>query len=98
MQIHPVIETFKDRYVMDPTLGPVRRREAILDHPGAQAIVIEDQEFYPDSDGTFDVPDDIAAKLLGRKTGNISWHPGANPFVTEAITQVPVAKTKTKVQ
>ena len=96
MQIHPVIETFEDRYVLDAERGPVRRRETILGHPGSESIVCEDNTYFADADGTFEVPNDVAAIFVGKRTGVISWHEGPSPFGMPAIGSPEVAKAKSK--
>lgn len=83
MQIHHVETSFHDRYVVDPEHGQVRRREEVLRCSDITQVSHDGKTYSRDDDGTFDVPDDVAAFLVGRRTGQGTWRTGPNPFADE---------------
>ena len=98
MQIHHIHIEYKNRWVLDPDLGQVQRREEIIQPSGASLMAIpagqfdstpDGQEFTADESGTFDLPDDVAEWLLTLP----GWTPGLSPFAPE--TPAP-AKTRAK--
>jgi len=80
-QIYHAETTTVERYVLDPTLGPIKRREEALKPSGTWRIGAPDgATFERGADGTFEVPDEVAAFWLRRP----GWHEGASPFAAEA--------------
>lgn len=86
MQIHHIITTEVDRFVLDATLGPVKRRELVMKSSGIDHLTYANREFHRDPDGTFTVDDDVAAFFLGRKDASGSWFAGPSPFAPEVST------------
>jgi hypothetical protein len=74
--IHHVETSYKDRWVADPDLGMVKRHEMILGRSTTGAIAHKGKTYNVTDDGTFEVPEDLAAFLLNQK----GWHEGATPF------------------
>lgn len=84
MQIHHVISSYIDRYVLDSTAGPVMRHELVMKESGAQAIVHEGKTYPLDEEtGTFDVPEEVGQFYISRPNGNGVWREGPNPFYME---------------
>jgi hypothetical protein len=97
MQIYHVHTTYEDRWVLDPQLGNVKRREEIIAPSGTHQLVIpagqfesvpEGGEFDADTSGTFSVPDDVGAYFL-RMPG---WNEGLSPFPPEEAPKKAAAK------
>lgn len=87
MQIHHVETTYVDRYVLDPSLGPIKRRELVM--KASDIVKVGDVERSPD--GTFDVPESLGAFLLSHRDRSGTWHEGPTPFPPE-----PKAKASSK--
>ena len=87
MQIYHCETTEVDRWVLDPTLGQVKRREQVIKPSGTCTISVPAGQFESTPDGgtfeaeadTFDVPDDVAAYFLARP----GWGQGVSPFPPE---------------
>jgi hypothetical protein len=88
MHIHHIEESYADRWMVDPDLGTVKRRELVMKPSGTAAIAVPPNTFesLPDGgtfnkaeDGTFDVPDDVG-EYFTRMPG---WHAGESPFPPE---------------
>ncbi|MGD0386755.1 MAG: hypothetical protein ABSB73_11555 [Solirubrobacteraceae bacterium] len=75
-QIHHVVQSTANRYVVDPDRGIVQRRELVMGASDIQQIKHGDDMFQVGDDGTFQVPERVAAHFL-RMPG---WHEGPNPF------------------
>lgn len=93
-QIYHVQQRTKNRHVVDPDQGMVMRSELIMQPSGFDRIVRchrdGHQEVYElQPDGTFMVPDEVAAEHLGRP----GWHEGENPFFTD-VEEVPATPPK----
>jgi hypothetical protein len=84
MQIHHVETAYEDRFVLDPALGPVKRREQVMRQSGIDRIMHDGKTYERGPDGTFEVPDEVGAFLCGRSLANGSFSPGPNPFVEES--------------
>ena len=80
MRIHPVIESFQMTYKLDPERGNVRVKEAILEHPGIESIQDDDKSYYVRNDGSFEVPEEVAKKFVGKVIGGVSWYAGPSPL------------------
>jgi hypothetical protein len=78
-QIYNVIQSTANRYVLDPDHGMVQRRELVMRASDVSAIKHADDTFDVQPDGTFQVPEHVAAHFL-RMPG---WHEGSNPFAVE---------------
>jgi hypothetical protein len=84
MQIHHVVTAYVDRFVLDPELGPTKRRELVMKASDISVVSNADYgEFGVGADGTFDVPDAFGQFLLGHQTSNGTWHQGPSPFAPE---------------
>lgn len=81
MIIHHVESRFEDRWVLDPTLGAVKRREEIVRPSGARTISHGGETYDIDPQGHFEVPDEVGAYLC-RLPG---WHSGLSPFPPENL-------------
>jgi hypothetical protein len=83
MQIHQV-EVFDElRREIDPARGIVARREQVIRKGGATRIAHEGVTYEIDPDGSFDVPEEVAAVLVGKP----GWYEGPNPFPAEVEAQ-----------
>lgn len=90
-QIYRVKVSFRERYVLDEKEGMVMRRERILQP--ADEVTITDPKygtFEVQPDGTFHVPDEVAAHFLRMP----DWNEGANPFVVEDVIKPEVRKVE----
>ena len=85
MKIHNVIEGTTEEWVLDPARGAIKEQRRALKPSDADRIVVakgahdscpEGAAFERQSDGTFEVPDDVAAHFLVMP----GWHEGASPF------------------
>ena len=99
MQVYHVHTTYEDRWLLDPDKGAVKRREALMKPSGTSSIAVpkgqfescpNGQTFTAQSDGTFELPDDVAAHFL-RMPG---WVEGSSPFPPDDL--VPETKTRKK--
>ena len=90
MQIHDVEERVEERWVLDPVHGPTQKRELAANRSTTSVISVpaggfascpEGQTFELGADGSFDVPEDVAAHFL-RMPG---WHVGISPFPPEDL-------------
>lgn len=93
-QIHSVEETTEDRYILDPKLGAVMRREQVMKPSDTAGISVpagvfdscpDGASFERQADGTFDVPADVAAHYVAQP----GWHEGPNPFPPEPPAETP---------
>lgn len=75
-QIHHVQTGYRDRWVLDADEGAVKRREMVMRHSDVHRIAHEGKTYDVHDDGTFHVPDAVAAHML-RMPG---WHEGESPF------------------
>ncbi len=80
MQIHHIVTTEADRYVLDPQHGPVLRREQIVRPSDIFSIVHKGKSYERQEDGSFDVDEETAVFLVGRKDKNGIWHNGPSPY------------------
>ena len=78
-QIHHVLVTHEDRWVVDPALGPVKRREQVTRASTVERLVHNGKTYEVQPDGTFDVPDDLAQFQTSRP----GWFYGPSPFAPE---------------
>lgn len=78
-QIHHVQTTFKERWVLDPALGPTKRREQVLSRSGMQTIVRGDKVWEVQPDGSFLVDEDTANYM----TNMPNWYDGPTPFAPD---------------
>ena len=85
MLIYHLHQAYEDRWVLDAERGSVKRREAVLKPSGTSAISIpagqfestpEGAVFEVGSDGSFDVPEDVAEYFIGMP----GWGEGVCPF------------------
>ncbi|MDA8329889.1 MAG: hypothetical protein M0027_01520 [Candidatus Dormibacteraeota bacterium] len=81
MQIHFVEVQMRDRYVLDEHLGPVKRREQVLQPSSIDRINHKGQTYEVQDDLTFHVPDDVGREILAMRP---DCHSGPNPFAVEA--------------
>lgn len=95
MQIHHIITTQQDRYILDPKLGPVLRREQILKPSDVTSITYANRSFQIGPDGSFNVDDDVAQFLLGRPSPAGEWHAGPSPYAPSESEET-VSKTRTR--
>jgi hypothetical protein len=91
-QIYHVIQSTSDRYVLDPDRGMVQRRELVMKASDVAAIKHGEDTYEVASDGTFDVPEHVAAHFL-RQPG---WHQGPNPFAEAEPEPEKPARAKAK--
>ncbi len=80
MQIHHIVTTEADRYVLDPQHGPVLRREQIIRPSDITSIVYGSKSYERQDDGSFDVDEETARFLVGRKDKSGIWHNGPSPY------------------
>ena len=85
MQIHHIQTTEADRYVLDPQHGPVLRREQIIKPSDITSIVYGSKSYERQEDGSFDVDDETARFLVGRKDKNGMWHNWPSPYAPDAV-------------
>ncbi len=92
-QIHHTRVGYEDRWVLDPAMGAVKRREEILQPSGVERIVHGDETYEIQDDLSFQVSDAAAAHLVSQP----GWHYGPSPFapVVEAAPK-PKAAVKPK--
>ena len=92
MQIHCVVESTTEEWVVDPLRGPIKEKrralqpastERIVTPPGGFKSCPDGETFEVGPDGTFSLPDDVAEHFL-RMPG---WHEGASPFPPAEMTQ-----------
>jgi hypothetical protein len=86
-RIHHVEQHYEDRFVLDPQLGPVKRRELVMKPSTVESIVAKGEEYRRLDDLTFEVPEDVRVEFCGdgrHRMGRPGWAEGANPFATEA--------------
>lgn len=85
-QIHQVEEYTELKHDLDPVRGMVLRSERKVLKGGTVAISHPDYDevFEIGPDGSFDVPDDVAAFLVKQP----SWFEGPNPFQEEFLQKV----------
>ena len=93
MQIHHVETSYEDRWVLDEQRGAVKRREQIMKRSSAERIVHNGETYEVEADGTFLVPDDVAA-FMCRQPG---WHEGPSPFSPDEPTPTADAFTPPRV-
>ncbi len=100
MQIHHIITTNVDRFVLDPTLGPVKRRELVMKQSDVQTIASGGHTYEMQPDLTFEVPPELGNFYLTHKDKDGSWHEGPNPFAAyleeETETPHPAKRTAAK--
>jgi hypothetical protein len=88
-QIYHVEEQDEDRFVLDPKLGPVMRREKVMKQSSVEKLERGDKVYEVRPDGTFIVDEVTAAFQLSRP----GWHSGANPFFVD-VEIVPASAPK----
>lgn len=87
-QIHHVAVTYRERWALDPERGAVKERQEVLGASGTWRIGAADGTAYDrEADGTFMVPDEVAAFWLRRP----GWFEGASPFPPPTETLRPAA-------
>jgi len=77
MQIHQVVVSEELRQEIDPIRGVQLRKEKVLKQ--GSSVTIQDPEhgtFKVDKHGSFDVPDELGARLIAGP----DWYAGPNPF------------------
>ena len=80
VQIHNVEVSYKDRMVLDPEQGLLRKREELLKRASTERIVHGGEVYEVQADGSFEVPQSVAT-FMTRMPG---WYLGPNPFTAEA--------------
>lgn len=81
MKIHAVQERTSARYVLNEQTGlPRRINTTELTDPNTEVIVHKGQSYFCGPDGTFDVPDEVAAEFVDHIIGGVAWHEGTSPF------------------
>lgn len=90
-EIHHTQVGYEDRWVLDPAMGAVKRREEILKPSGVERIVHGDDTYERTDRGSFEVPDGVADFYV-RMPG---WHRGPSPFAPEPKA-APKAEAKPK--
>lgn len=91
-QIHHVAVSHQDRYVLDPALGAVKRREEVLAPSSVDRVVHEGDTFEAEN-GSFNVPDELASFLLAQP----GWHEGPSPFEDDDEAEAkPAAKPRAR--
>jgi hypothetical protein len=91
------VEVFDEKhYEIDPAKGAVLKHTQVLKRGTADTIAHDGETFSVDADGSFHVPDDLAALLLKQP----GWYEGPNPFVeeyeAEAVDEAPKPARKRK--
>lgn len=79
MQIYHVEEKPQNRFVMDPTLGQVMRRELVMKQSSVEKIDRKGKVYELLPDGTFQVDEETGRYLLSLP----GWHEGDNPFYAD---------------
>jgi hypothetical protein len=79
MQIYHVEEKPHNRFVLDPDLGQVMRREMVMKASSVETIERGGKKYELRPDGTFEVDNETAQFLLSRP----GWHEGDNPFYAD---------------
>lgn len=87
MQIHEVQVFKKKSHHLDPEKGLVLQTQDIVKRSDTSVISFDGVEYEVDDDGTFDVPDEVAAFFIGTP----GWYEGPNPF-NEAEAEADAAK------
>lgn len=87
MKIHHVFTSYVDRYVIDPALGPVKRREELIKQSDVTSITWEGNTYLIQPDGSFDVPDAAGHFLTSRASAVGRWYEGPNPYAAERLTK-----------
>ncbi|HEX7355311.1 MAG TPA: hypothetical protein VF288_10825 [Mycobacteriales bacterium] len=80
MLVHLVDTTTQIRHLVDPERGPVARREEVLGLAPVTSISHGGKTYQRDETGTFDVPQDVADALVGRRLGTAGVFAGPNPL------------------
>jgi hypothetical protein len=78
MQIHNVEKVDQAVSAIDPIHGIVRRVETVIKQSSVTSI---DGKYNIGPDGSFDVPDDVAAFLCNTP----GWYAGPNPYAEEYL-------------
>lgn len=74
------VEVFDEKhYEIDAQKGAVLKHTQVLKRGTASAITHDDETYEVEADGSFRVPDDLAAFLVNQP----GWYGGPNPFVEE---------------
>jgi hypothetical protein len=79
MRVHQVEEFTTNVHKLDPVRGMLLHHERGLRRGSAASITHDGETYEIASDGTFDLPADVAAAIVGRP----GWYEGPNPFVEE---------------
>ena len=94
MQIYHVEEQPHNRFVMDPALGQVMRRELVMKPSSQEKIVRGKFTYEVHPDGCFYVDEETGRYLLSRP----GWHEGDNPFFADVEVEVARPPVVTKVK
>ena len=86
MQLHHVHEHHVERWIVDPALGPVKRRDPVVKQSDTHAIVHEGVQYDRDENGNFEVPEEVGQFYINRVDG---WHEGPSPFPAQIEDVVP---------
>jgi hypothetical protein len=81
MLIHQVETDTVIRHEVDPFRGHVAKRVEVLKQGTTSAIKFHDDREFEAVDGSFDLPEDVAAYFLGTP----GWYAGASPFDQEVF-------------
>ena len=90
MKIHQVVVTHENRYETDPIKGIVIRKDEVL-KPGG-VVALQDPEFgsFEAENGTFDVPEELGARMCKGP----DWYEGPNPFAEVEAHEKRLKRTK----
>ena len=92
MQIHRLDTVRTQHYVVDADLGVVLRKEQAIQPATTTAICHQGRTYEVQPDGSFMVPDDVAAFFLRMP----AWHPGPSPFAPDGPASAPAPKPARK--
>ena len=92
MQIHHLETGWQERWVTDPALGLVKRREQVVKASTTHCLTHEGVAYHRGDDGTFDVPVELGEFLTSRPA--TGWNTGPNPFFTEEQPEPSGSRTK----
>lgn len=84
-QVHKVVETTVNRFEVDADHGVVQRVARLMKPAGDDRIKHGDETFEVQPDGTFELPEHVAAHFL-RQPG---WHEGPSPFAPDERDEKP---------
>lgn len=79
MLIHNVQVHWRSEYALDPIRGTVLKKEEVLQRGTISAVAHDGVTYTVGDDGSFEVPADVAAALVGEN----GWYEGASPFPPE---------------